>query len=58
MSNFKIKPKANILVRDPVTREPLKSTGETKPRDTYWLRRLKDKDVVEMKTVKKKDAEL
>lgn len=42
MRDFKIKPKKGLLVRDPKTREPLKAAGETKPRNTYWLRRIKE----------------
>jgi len=48
---FKIKPAdKNVNVRDPETYEPLKATGEEKPRNEYWLRRLKDGSVVEVKT--------
>lgn len=36
-----------LVVRDPVTMLPLAEQGEVKPRDTHWLRRLKDGDVVE-----------
>lgn len=39
MRQFKVKPKKGLIVRDPVTREPLKANGETKPRNAYWLRR-------------------
>ena len=42
MREFKVKPKKGLLVRDPNTREPLKSAGEIKPRNTYWLRRIKE----------------
>lgn len=42
MREMMIKPKGALLVRDPVTRAPLKKQGETKPRNTYWLRRIKD----------------
>src|SRR5688572_11173965 len=34
------------LVRDPVTLEPLPAAGTLKPETTYWLRRLRDGDVV------------
>lgn len=54
---FKIKPvKAGLLVRDPITRAPLKEKGEEKPRNAYWLRRLNDKSVVEVKTPAKSTA--
>ncbi|WED23519.1 DUF2635 domain-containing protein [Vibrio sp. JC009] len=49
MKTFKVKPKKGLLVRDPQTREPLKATGETKPRNTYWLRRIQDESVTEVK---------
>lgn len=42
MREMMIKPKGALLVRDPVTRAPLKKQGETKPRNTYWLRRIQD----------------
>ncbi|MBL4830036.1 MAG: DUF2635 domain-containing protein [Aliivibrio sp.] len=42
MQTVRLKPKKGLLVRDPLTREPLKATGETKPRNTYWLRRIQD----------------
>ncbi|MFA0155402.1 DUF2635 domain-containing protein [Vibrio sp. 10N.261.46.A3] len=45
MKTFKIKPKKELTVRDPVTREPLKASGEVKPRNLYWLRRLKEGSV-------------
>ncbi len=46
---FKIKPKSSsVKVLDPQTLKPLKSVGETKPRNEYWLRRLMDGDVVEV----------
>lgn len=45
-----IKPaKDGLIVRDPITTRPLDAEGESKPRNKHWLRRLKDKDVVEAK---------
>lgn len=38
-------PKPGLLVRDPLTMEPLPAGGAPKPLTTYWLRRLKDGDV-------------
>jgi len=35
-------------VRDPETRHPLAAKGETKPKNSYWMRRLRDGDVVEV----------
>ena len=42
MDTVKIKPKQGLIVRDPITRTPLKNEGEEKPRNVYWLRRLKE----------------
>ena len=43
-----IKPaRPGLIVRDPVTLKPLPPHGATVPRESYWLRRLRDKDVVE-----------
>jgi len=59
MKTFKVKPKKGLLVRDPETREPLKDTGEEKPRDIYWLRRVAAGDVEEVKakSATKKETE-
>ncbi|AMF92373.1 DUF2635 domain-containing protein [Vibrio fluvialis] len=46
MQTIKVKPQKGLLVRDPETREPLKAAGEEKPRNPYWLRRIKDQSVV------------
>ncbi len=43
---IRIKPKLGLIVRDPVTYRPLAVDGEDKPRDQYWMRRLRDGDVV------------
>ncbi|MGF1842260.1 DUF2635 domain-containing protein [Vibrio clamense] len=59
MQTFKIKPKTKgLLVKDPETFKPLKATGEEKPRNAYWLRRLSAGDVVEIKpnTTPKKET--
>ena len=55
--DIKVKPKQGVMVRDPETREPLKAEGEMKPRDTYWLRRIKDGDVIEVKTQRNQKKE-
>lgn len=48
METLFIKPaRPGLLVRDPISREPLPDTGAEKPRDTHWLRRLREGDVVE-----------
>lgn len=41
---FFIKP-TRSQVRDPETMRPLAKAGETKPRNAYWLRRLRDGDI-------------
>jgi hypothetical protein len=33
------------FVRDPVSGAPLSADGENKPASTFWLRRLRDRDV-------------
>ena len=48
MKMIKIKPKNSIIVRDPLTREPLHKSGQEKTRSMYWLRRIADKSVIEM----------
>lgn len=53
---FKIKPKVKgTKVLDPETMKPLNATGETKPRNEHWLRRIKDESVVEVKLNTTKD---
>jgi len=48
MQTFKIKPLAGISVLDPDSKQPLKKSGEVKPRNEYWLRRLVDGVVIEI----------
>ena len=44
----KLKPATpDLVVRDPVTTNPLPAEGKAVPMTTYWRRRLKDGDVVE-----------
>lgn len=51
---FKIKPaNKEIKVLDPETFQPLKAAGELKPRNEYWIRRLNDGSVIEVKEDKK-----
>ena len=45
---MKLKPKEGYIVRDPQSHRPLSAEGEEKPRTQYWLRRLRDGDVVEV----------
>lgn len=43
---FKIYPaRAGLIVRDPRTLKPLSPNGETKPKNGYWLRRLREGSV-------------
>lgn len=49
-----LKPAEGRQVRDPATKEPLPAEGDFKPRNSYWLRRIKDGDVVMASPVKKK----
>ena len=49
-----IKPgRKGLLVRDPITGAPLDPNGESKPRSSYWLRRLRDGDAVKATPPKK-----
>ncbi|WP_336844981.1 DUF2635 domain-containing protein [Providencia rettgeri] len=48
MSFLYIKPVSGVTVRDPETYQPLAAEGEVKPRNAFWLRRLKDGDVVQV----------
>lgn len=43
---MKVKPKEGYVVRDPHSMRALNAEGEEKPRNQYWLRRLRDGDVV------------
>lgn len=50
---FKVKPTSQeVDVLDPDTFKPLKKAGEMKPRNEYWLRRVLDKSVTEVKNTK------
>lgn len=49
VATFCVKPAAGLTVRDPVTFRPLAAEGEQKPKyahEMYWMRRLRDGDVV------------
>ncbi|MEJ1358346.1 MAG: DUF2635 domain-containing protein [Candidatus Sedimenticola sp. (ex Thyasira tokunagai)] len=49
-----VKPAPKRQVRNPRSGEHLDKAGETVPRTPYWLRRLKDGDVVKVKTTTRK----
>ena len=40
-----VKPKAGLLVRDPVSKEPLPESGREVPENDHWMRRLADGDI-------------
>lgn len=47
----KLKPaKPGLIVRDPKTRRPLPEEGREVNLDSFWRRRLRDGDVVEVKS--------
>jgi hypothetical protein len=48
-----IKPAPGCLVRDPRTKAPLAADGENKPKNGFWLRRLRDGSVVKADKPKK-----
>ena len=41
-----VRPRTGLIVRDPVTREPLPADGADVSRSPYWLRRLRAGDIV------------
>lgn len=50
---LKIKPAPGRTVRDPQTMKLLAVDGETKPQTSFWLRCLKDGDVLPVEATKK-----
>lgn len=50
---LKIKPAPGRTVRDPQTMKLLAANGEPKPPTSFWLRRLKDGDVLLVEATKK-----
>ncbi len=47
-NQFFIKPANDqVAVRDPKSGRALAAEGEYKPQNSYWMRRLRDKDVIE-----------
>lgn len=58
MQTLKIKPaNKDVMVRDPESMKPLKTEGETKPRTTYWLRRIADGDVIDIEVEEQQKAD-
>ncbi|MFQ1018668.1 DUF2635 domain-containing protein [Gilliamella sp. CG13] len=55
MTEFFIKPVSGVTVRDPETLDPLAESGELKPKNSYWLRRLNDGDIEVVEPAKKKN---
>ncbi len=48
MDKIYLKPTSDqVKVKDPLTRKLLDKDGEFKPNNSYWQRRLRDKDVVQ-----------
>lgn len=41
-----IKPKNGIIIRDPITKAPVPETGREVPESGYWMRRLRDGDII------------
>lgn len=39
-------PRPGVRVKDPITLKPLAEEGEMKAKNQYWLRRIKDGDVL------------
>jgi hypothetical protein len=55
MRRFNIKPaREGLIVRDPITLKQLAAEGEQKPTSSYWLRRIRDNDVVEVSAARKR----
>jgi hypothetical protein len=58
MKTVFLKPKPNLLVRDPLSMTPLAELGEEKDLNSYWRRRIKDESVyVPNKEERKDDLE-
>lgn len=52
MQNVFLKPACDgagrpLVVRDPISLQPLPAEGAWKPLDPYWARRIRDRDVTE-----------
>lgn len=51
MDELLLAPAPGLVVRDPIDMRPLEAAGEPKPASTYWLRRLAERDVVQLEAV-------
>ena len=54
---FFVKPREGVKVRIPDTSQHLPSEGASVPATSYWLRRINDGDVTEIKPAKGKAKE-
>jgi hypothetical protein len=43
---LKVKPRDGLKIRDPQRGDLIEPEGRTVPRTTYWLHRLRDRDVI------------
>jgi len=55
-TTFFVRPKKGLRMADPKTGDYLPESGMLMPRSGFWLRRLKDGDVIEVKTVNPEPA--
>ncbi len=46
-----VKPKPGIKVRDPISTEHLPESGKEVPASSYWIRRLRSGDVLEVNQI-------
>lgn len=46
-----VKPKPGLVVRDPISKQPLPPEGREVPAESYWLRRLRSGDVIEVEQI-------
>jgi hypothetical protein len=47
MANVFVKARAGMLQRDPITKKPLAESGEWKPGNLFWIRRIMQGDVID-----------
>lgn len=52
MATIFIKPANGLRIKDPISKIPLSSEGETKPNSTYWRRKINAGDVIVAKEKK------